>query len=388
MRRIYLDNNATTPLCPQVVRAMLPYLKTHFGNASSIHSFGREVKAAIESGREKVAKLLGCHPEEIYFTSGGTESDNLALKGVAFANRDKGRHLITSSIEHHAVLESCHFLETQGFEVTYLRVDRYGAVAPDDLRKAIRDDTILVSIMHGNNEVGTIQPIAELSKIARGAGIYFHSDTVQSTGKLKIDVEEMGIDLLALSAHKLYGPKGVGAIYVRRGTHIAPLMHGGHHERNYRAGTENVAGIVGLGAAIEVCSKEIDVEYRYLMDLSASFYEGLEERIPDVLLNGDFENRLPGTLNISFKGVEAEAVILSLDLEGVAVASGSACTSGTAEPSHVLEAMGVAPELARSAVRFSFGRFNTKKDVDYVLKALPPIIERLRAMSPVESLNR
>jgi len=388
MRKVYLDNNATTPLCPQVVKAMLPYLRTHFGNASSIHSFGREAKAAIESGREKIAKLFGCHPEEIYFTSGGTESDNLALKGVAFANRDKGRHLITSSIEHHAVLESCHFLETQGFEVTYLPVDRSGVVSPEDLRKAIREDTVLVSIMHGNNEVGTIQPIAELSKTARDAGVYFHSDTVQSTGKLKIDVEEMGIDLLALSAHKLYGPKGVGAIYVRSGTRITPLFHGGHHERNYRAGTENVAGIVGLGAAIEICSKEIDTEYRYLMDLSLPFYERLKEKIPDILLNGDFENRLPGTLNISFKGVEAEAVILSLDLEGVAVASGSACTSGSAEPSHVLKAMGVAPELARSAVRFSFGRFNSSQDVDYVLKILPPIIERLRAMSPVESLNR
>jgi cysteine desulfurase len=388
MRRIYLDNNATTPLCPQVVRAMLPYLKTYFGNASSIHSFGREAKTAIESSREKVARLLGCHPEEVYFTSGGTESDNLALKGVALANRDKGKHLITSAIEHHAVLESCHFLETEGFEVTYLPVDRSGLVSPEDLKRAIREDTVLVSIMHGNNEVGTIQPIAELSRIARDAGVYFHSDTVQSTGKLKIDVDELGIDLLALSAHKLYGPKGVGAAYIRRGTRIAPLMHGGHHENNYRAGTENVAGIVGLGAAIEVCSKEIEVEYRYLVDLSASFYEGLKERIPEILLNGDFENRLPGTLNILFKGVEAEAIILSLDLEGVAVASGSACTSGSAEPSHVLKAMGVAPELARSAVRFSFGRFNSSEDVDYVLKILPPIIERLRAMSPVESLNR
>jgi len=284
-------------------------------------------------------------------------------------------------------LESCHFLETQGFEVSYLPVDRYGVVSPGELKKAIRKDTILVSIMHGNNEVGAIQPIAELSKIARQAGVYFHSDTVQSAGKLKIDVEAMGIDLLALSAHKLYGPKGVGATYIRKGTRISPLVHGGHHERNYRAGTENVAGIVGLGAAIEICSKEIDAEYRYLMDLSLSFHEGLRNRIPGLLLYGDFENRLPGTLNISFKGVEAEAVILSLDLEGVAVASGSACTSGSAEPSHVLKAMGVPPELARSAVRFSFGRFNTPKDVDYVLKVLPPIIERLRAMSPVQTLK-
>lgn len=387
MRKVYLDNNATTPLCPQVVTAMLPYLRTHFGNASSIHLFGREARTAVESSREKVARLINCHPEELYFTSGGTEADNLAIKGVAFANRDKGNHLITSSIEHHAVLESCHFLETQGFKVTYLPVDREGKVDPEDLREAIRKDTILVSIMHGNNEVGTIQPIVELCRISKEAGVYFHSDTVQSTGKLKVDVEEMGIDLLALSAHKLYGPKGVGAIYIRNGTRIAPLLHGGHHERSRRAGTENVAGIVGLGAAIEICSKEIEVEYRYLMDLSTLFYQGLKERIADTILNGDFENRLPGTLNISFRGVEGEAVILSLDLEGVAVASGSACSSGSAEPSHVLKAMGVPPELARSAIRFSFGRFNAKKDVDYVLQVLPPIIERLRAISPVEAFK-
>jgi cysteine desulfurase len=387
VRKVYLDNNATTPLCPQVVAAMLPYLRTHFGNASSIHLFGREARTAVESNREKVARLINCHPEELYFTSGGTEADNLAIKGVAFANRDKGNHLITSSIEHHAVLESCHFLETQGFEVTYLQVDREGKVDPEDLREAIRRDTILVSIMHGNNEVGTIQPIVELCRIAKEAGVYFHSDTVQSTGKLKVEVEDMGIDLLALSAHKLYGPKGVGAIYIRKGTRIASLLHGGHHERSRRAGTENVAGIVGLGAAIEICSKEIEVEYRYLMDLSTTFYRGLKERIPDIILNGDFDNRLPGTLNVSFRGVEAEAVILSLDLEGVAVASGSACSSGSAEPSHVLKAMGVPPELARSAIRFSFGRFNSKKDVDYVLKVLPPIIERLRAISPVEAFK-
>ena len=382
-RKIYLDHNATTPVHPEVLEAMLPFYKEGFGNASSIHSFGREAKVALEESREKVAKLLNTDPLEIYFTSGGTESDNLAVKGIAWANRKKGNHIITSKIEHHAILESCKYLEREGFEVTYLPVDKYGLVEPDELKKNIRKETILVSIMHANNEVGTIEPIPELSKIAKENGVYFHTDAVQSTGKIKIDVNSLGVDLLSLSAHKFYGPKGVGAIYIRRGVRLTPLAHGGHHEKARRAGTENVPGIVGLAKALEIANRDMEKEDNRLKNLSERFFERITEKIPDVYLNGHPELRIPNTLNLSFKGVEGESIILSLDLKGIAVASGSACTSGTLEPSHVLSAMGVPPDLAQSSLRFSFGRSNTIDDIDYVVEVLPEIVSRLRAMSPI-----
>jgi cysteine desulfurase len=383
MRRVYLDHNATTPVHPEVLKAMLPYYKDKFGNASSIHDFGREVKVALEDSREKVAKLIHASPNEIYFTSGGTESDNLAIKGTAFANRKKGKHIITSKIEHHAILESCKFLEKEGFEVKYLPVDKYGFIDPDDLKKAIRKDTILVSLMYANNEVGTKEPLEELCKITKENGVYFHTDAVQAMGKIPVDVQKLNVDMLSISAHKIYGPKGVGAIYIRKGTRITPWSHGGSHERSRRAGTENVPGIVGLAKAVEVAHKDMEEQSRYLRNLSEAFYKKLTQAIPNVFLNGDLERRIPNTLNLSFKAVEGESIILSLDLKGVAVSTGSACASGALEPSHVLYAMGIAPEIAQAAIRFSFGRENTMEDVEYVVELLPEIVSRLRAMSPL-----
>ena len=383
MRSIYLDHNATTPVHSEVLEEMLPYLKEKFGNASSIHSFGREAKVGLEYAREKVAKLFNCAPSEIYFTSGGTESDNLAIKGVAFANRRKGKHIITSSIEHHAVLESCKYLQKEGFEITFLPVDKYGFVDPDEFGKNIRNDTILVSIMHTNNEIGTIQPLNELANITKEKGVYFHTDAVQSAGKIPLDTEKIPIDLASISGHKIYGPKGVGAIYIRKGVRITPLAHGGHHERSRRAGTENIPGIVGLGKAAEIALRDMEDQYRHLKSLTEAFFKKLQEKIVDISLNGHSEKRIPSTLNISFKGVEGESIILSLDMKGVAVASGSACTSGSLEPSHVLSALGIDPAIAQSSIRFSFGRGNTMEDVDYVCEVLPEIIERLRSMSPI-----
>ncbi|KPK74985.1 MAG: cysteine desulfurase [candidate division Zixibacteria bacterium SM23_73] len=382
-RKIYLDHNATTPVHPEVLEAMLPYYKDKFGNASSIHDFGREVKVALEDSREKVAKLINASPNEIYFTSGGTESDNLAIKGTGFANRKKGKHIITSKIEHHAILESCKFLEKEGFEVTYLPVDKYGFIDPDDLKKAMRKDTILVSLMYANNEVGTIEPLEELCKITKEKGIYFHTDAVQAMGKISVDVQNLNVDLLSISAHKIYGPKGVGAIYIRKGTRITPWSHGGSHERARRAGTENVPSIVGLAKAVEIAYRDMEEQSKHLRNLSEAFYKKLAQAIPDVFLNGDLEKRIPNTLNLSFKAVEGESIILSLDLKGVAVSTGSACASGSLEPSHVLSAMGIAPEIAQAAIRFSFGRENTMEDVEYVVEILPEIVSRLRAMSPL-----
>jgi cysteine desulfurase len=382
-RRVYMDHNATTPVHPEVLEAMLPYYKDRFGNASSIHSFGREAKVALEESREKVAKLINASPQEIYFTSGGTESDNLALKGTAFANRKKGNHIITSKIEHHAVFESCKFLEKEGFEVTYLPVDVQGFVDPHDLKKAMRKETILVSIMHANNEVGTIEPIDQLCEITKEKGAYFHTDAVQSLGKIPVDVQKLNVDMLSLSSHKIYGPKGAGAIYIRKGTRITPWSHGGHHERSRRAGTENLPGIVGLAKAVEIAHRDMEEQSQHLRNLSEAFYKKLTRAIPDVILHGHLEKRIPNTLNLSFKAVEGESMILSLDLKRVAVASGSACTSGTLEPSHVLSAMGISPEIAQTAIRFSFGRENTLEDVEYVVEILPEIVSRLRAMSPL-----
>lgn len=383
MRRVYLDHSATTPVRSEVLEAMLPYFNERYGNASSIHGFGREAKVALEEARERVAEVLGAASSEIFFTSGGTEADNLAIKGVAFANRKKGKHIITSRIEHHAVLESCKFIEKEDFEVTYLPVDYQGLVNPEDLSKAIRDDTTLVSVMHANNEVGVIQPVEELCKITKQKGAYFHTDAVQSVGKIPIDVQKLNLDMLSASGHKIYGPKGIGAIYIRKGVRITPLSHGGHHERSRRAGTENLPAIVGFAKALELLSQEMDDQYKHLEKLSQALYQKLVETIPDVILHGDPTRRVPHIMNLSFKGVEGESVILSLDMKGVAVASGSACTSGTLEPSHVLSAMGIAPEIAQGAVRFSFGKDNTMNDVEYVASILPEIIQRLRSISPI-----
>jgi cysteine desulfurase len=383
MRKIYLDHNATTPVHPEVLEAMLPYFKEKFGNPSSIHGFGREAKVALEEAREKVAGLLGASSNEIFFTSGGTESDNLAVKGTAFANRKKGFHIISSKIEHHAILESCKFLEKEGFEVTYLPVNSQGLVDPDDLKKTIRDETTLVSIIYANNEVGTIQPIEELSKISNEEGVYFHTDAVQALGKVPVSLQKSNVDMLSISSHKIYGPKGVGTIFIRKGVRITPWSHGGHHERSRRAGTENIPGIVGFAKALELVVKELEDQNKHLRSLTEAFYKKLVETIPDVILNGDLERRIPNTLNLSFKGVEGESIILSLDLKGVAVASGSACTSGTLEPSHVLSAMGIDPAIAQGAIRFSFGQDNTMEDVEYVASLLPEIVERLRSMSPL-----
>lgn len=380
-RRIYMDHNATTPLREEVLEAMLPYLRDEFGNASSLHAFGIRARRAVEAAREQVAAALGAQPREIVFTGCGTEADNQAIKGVAFANRNRGDHIITSRIEHKAVLETCEYLEKHGFRVTYLPVDQYGMVNPDDVAEAITDRTILVSVMFANNEVGTIQPVAEIARVCRERGVYFHTDAVQAVGKLPIDVKQLGVDLLSLSAHKFYGPKGVGALYVRRGVKIDPLLHGGHQEWGLRAATENVAGIVGLGRALELRLTEMEAEAQRLTALRERLYQGIISQIDHAYLNGHPTRRLPGTLSISFDYIEGEGIILGLDLEGVAVSSGSACTSASLEPSHVLLAMGVHPATAQGSIRFSLGRGNTEEDVDYVLEVLPPIVRRLREMS-------
>ncbi|MBN1815170.1 MAG: cysteine desulfurase NifS [Anaerolineae bacterium] len=381
MRHIYMDHNATTPLREEVLEAMLPYLREEFGNASSLHHFGIQARRAVERARESVAAALGARPREVVFTGCGTESDNQAIKGVALANRHKGDHIITSRVEHKAVLETCQYLEKHGFRVTYLPVDEYGLVSPENVTQTISDETILVSVMFANNEVGTIQPIAEIAEVCREQGVTFHTDAVQAVGKLPVDVEALGIDLLSLSAHKFYGPKGVGALVVRKGVRIDPLLHGGHQEWGRRAATENVAGIVGLGRALELRLDEMAAEAERLTALREQLYTGLVERIDHVIPNGHPTQRLPGTLSVCFDYIEGEAIIMGLDLEGIAVPSGSACTSASLEPSHVLLAMGVHPAVAQGSIRFSLGRGNTEEDVDTVLQVLPPIVERLRAMS-------
>ncbi len=383
MKKVYLDHNATTPVYPEAVEAMLPYYKGIFGNASSVHSFGQEARKAIDYAREKVSELLQCEAREIIFTSGGTEADNFAIKGVCAALKEKGNHIIISSIEHQAVLNTCKYLEKKGFKVSYLAVDKYGLVEPDKLKETIREETILVSVMHANNEMGTIEPIAEIGSICKEKGVCFHTDAVQTVDKIPTKVNELKVDLLSLSAHKIYGPKGIGALYIRKGTKIEALIHGGHHERHLRAGTENVAGIVGLGKACELARANLDKNLRHLINLRDKLEKGIRERISYVHLNGHPEKRLPNTLNLSFEFVEGESMILSLDLKGIAVSTGSACTSGSLEPSHVLLAMGTAPEIAQGSLRFSLGKDNTLQDIDYTIENLPPIIERLRSMSPL-----
>lgn len=377
---VYLDHNATTPTDPEVVKAMLPYFNEQYGNPSSIYRFAQIANEAKENARDKVAKILNAKPEEIIFTSSGTEADNFAIKGIAYANKNKGNHIITSKIEHHAVLNTCKWLEKQGFRVTYVGVDKYGIVDLDELRDAITDKTILITIMHANNEIGTIEPIAEISEIAKEKGIYFHTDAVQTVGKIDTDVAKLGVDLLSLSGHKFYGPKGVGALFIRKGVKIESLLHGGHHERNKRASTENVPGIVGLGKACEIIMKKR--EEKEIQILRDTLYQGLAERIDDIVLNGHPTQRLAGTLSICVKYVEGESMLLNLDLEGIAASSGSACTSGALEPSHVLLAIGISPEVAHGSLRFSLGHGNTKEDVDRVIEVLPRIVKKLREMSP------
>lgn len=383
MKRIYLDHAATTPTHPDVVEAMLPYFSESFGNPSSIHFLGQETRVAVDEARERIASLIGARVDEIIFTSGGTEADNFALKGVAFANAHKGNHIITTRIEHHAVLESCRFLEERGFELTYLPVDEYGLVDPEEVRKAITDRTILISVMHANNEVGTIEPIAEIGKIAGEREVYLHSDAVQTVGQIQVNVDELGADLLAMSAHKLYGPKGIGALYIRKGTKIASFMHGGGQERGLRASTENVPGIVGFGKAVELAQKEQGPQVRRLTSLRDRLIHGLFERIPQIRLNGHASQRLPNNINVSLEYVEGEAVAISLDLEGIAASTGSACSSFDLESSHVLSALGVHPVLARGSLRLSLGRGTTEEDIERVLQSLPRIVARLRSLSPL-----
>ncbi|MCJ7642470.1 MAG: cysteine desulfurase NifS [Desulfobacterales bacterium] len=382
MRRIYLDYNATTPVRPEVLEAMMPFLRESYGNPSSIHHFGQEAKKGIEVAREKLANLIRARPPEIVFTGGGTEADNLAIKGVAYANRSKGKHLITSSVEHHAVLHSCRHLEKDGFHVTYLPVDSHGRVNPDDMKRTFRRDTILVTIMHSNNEVGTLQPIETIGKIAQEQGVLFHTDSIQSIGKIPVDVERLGVDLLSISGHKFYGPKGVGALYVKDGVTIECQTHGGSHERQRRAGTENVAGIVGLGKAAELASMEIGETQENIRILRDYFWGCIQGHIDRVQLNGDPVQSLPNTLNVTFDSVQGESVVINLDLQGVSVSTGSACTSGALEASHVLMAMGMSPMAAQGSLRFSLGRWTTREEIDQTVGLLAKTVNRLRSVRP------
>ena len=382
-RIIYMDHSATTYVRKEVVEAMAPYHAEHFGNPSSIYSIARDSKKVVDAARAQVAKALGAEPDEIYFTSGGSESDNWAIKGVAFANRKKGSHIITSKIEHHAVLHTCEYLEKEGFTITYLPVDQYGLVDPAELEKAITDKTILISIMYANNEIGTIEPVAELGVIAKKHRIPFHTDAVQAIGNIPIDVKAQNIDLLSLSAHKFYGPKGVGALYIRKGVKIDNLIHGGGQERRRRAGTENIAGIVGLGKAIELATADIEGYNRKLRTLRDRLLKGIVDTIPHSHLNGHPEKRLPGNINISFEFIEGESMLLWLDDEGICASTGSACTSGSLEPSHVLLATGLPVEISHGSLRLTLGNVNTDKDVDFVLEVLPKVVTRLREMSPL-----
>lgn len=381
---VYMDHAATTAVDPRVVEAMLPYFTEKYGNASSVHAAGREARVAMENARRTVADILGADPEEIIFTSCGTESDNLAIRGVAFANRKKGNHIITSSIEHHAVGHTCEQLEKEfGFEVTYLPVDQYGRVDPDDVGRAITDKTILITIMYANNEVGTIQPIAEIGKIARAKGIPFHTDAVQAGGTLDLNVDRLNVDLLSLSAHKFYGPKGVGVLYQRRLTPMLPMQTGGGHERGRRAGTENIPYIVGLATALKLAHEHREQNNQRIAALRDRLIKGVLNTIPDVYLTGHPTDRLPNNASFVFRGVEGESILLHLDMMGVAASSGSACTSGSTEPSHVLTALGLPAEICHGSLRLTLGNDNTEEDIQYVLSILPGIVSNLRALSPL-----
>lgn len=383
MKKIYLDYAATTPTDPEVLKAMEPYFFEKFGNPSSIHGFGQEAKKAIESSRKILAEFIGAKPEEIVFTSGGTESNNFAVKGVAYANEKKGNHIITSAIEHHAVSEPCKFLEKHGFKVTYIGVDKNGIVNPEDIRKSITDKTILISIMHANNEIGSIQPIKEIGKIAREKEILFHTDAVQAVGHIPVNVNDLEVDLLSLSAHKFYGPKGVGALYIRKGTKIEKFFHGGDQESKRRGSTHNTPGIVGLGRAIEICSTRMSVEIEQQKKMRDKIINELKNKIPEIQLNGHPTQRLPNNVNYSIKYIEGESILLNLDMMGIACSTGSACTSSSLEPSHVLLATGLSHDLAHGSLRITLGRWTTEQDVDYLLENLPGVIDKLRKMSPL-----
>ncbi|MBM7613938.1 cysteine desulfurase NifS [Alkaliphilus hydrothermalis] len=382
-KRVYLDYSATTPMKKEVLDEMLPFFNVQFGNPSSIHCFGRENKSAVDKARSTIAKTLNAGVDEIFFTGGGSEADNWGIKGVANALKDKGKHVITTKVEHHAVLHTCQYLEKDGFDVTYLDVDQYGMIKIDELKAAIRPDTILITIMFANNEIGTIQPIKEIGKIAKDYKITFHTDAVQAYGNVKIDVKDLGIDLMSLSAHKIYGPKGIGLLYIKKGTKIHPIIHGGAQERRRRAGTENVPAIVGFGKAAELAYENIDEHVNQLVTLRNRLINGLQEKIPYIHLNGHPTKRLPGNCNISIEFIEGEALLLMLDMVGIAGSSGSACTSGSLDPSHVLMAIGLTHEVAHGSLRLTIGDYTTEEDVDYVIEQLPPIVERLRQMSPL-----
>jgi cysteine desulfurase len=380
--RVYLDHNATTPVDREVLEAMLPYFAGRFGNASSIHSCGQQARAAVDRARECVAALIGAKPAEIVFTSGGTEADNLAIFGVVAASPRAKRHVITTRIEHHAVLHSCEARERQGVEVTYLPVDREGLIDPEAVRRAIRPETVLITVMHANNEIGTIQPIEEIARIASEADVYFHTDAVQSTGKLPLEVNRLGVDLLSISAHKIYGPKGAGALYVRTGTPLEPQFRGGHHERDRRAGTENVPGIVGLGSAAEIAQRRLAADSERIASLRDRFEQGLHRVVSNAQVNGSLQHRVPNTSNISFSFAGGESMVIALDLKGVICSTGAACSSGAIEPSHVLTAIGLSPEEARTSLRFSLGRQTTPAEIDFALGVIPGVVAHLRELSP------
>ncbi len=383
MEDIYLDYNSTTPTDPEVVEAMMPFFTDYFANPFNLHRFGQRARGPVDEAREKVAALLGADsPDEIIFTSGGSESDNLAVKGVAYASRGRGRHVITSAIEHPAVLVTCEWLADEGWDVTFLPPDDEGVVHADALAAAIRADTVLVSIMHGNNEVGTVEPIAELAAVARERGVLFHTDAVQTAGKIPVNVKDLGVDLLSISAHKFYGPKGVGVLYVRNGVELVPVIHGGHQEEGRRAGTHNTPGIIGLARAFELATDGREEEGKRLARLRDKLKDGILAMPGSVVVMTPVGKAMPNTLNVCFPGIEGEAIMLALDIEGISVATGSACVSGSSEPSHVHAAMGCPPEIARGSIRFSLGKYTTEEDIGRVLEVLPPVVERLRAVSP------
>ena len=383
MDNIYFDNAATTKLDENVLEKMIPYLQENYGNASSIYKLGRVAKKAVEESREEIANILNCKPNEIYFTAGGSESDNTAIKGIVRANRKKGNHIITSKIEHPAVLETCKALEKEGFEISYISVDENGIVDLEELKNSIKSTTVLITIMFANNEIGTIQPIEEIGKIAKENNIYFHTDAVQAIGSLKIDVKKLNIDSLSLSGHKFYGPKGIGALYVKTGVQFEKYISGGHQERNKRAGTENVAGIVGMGEALRLAYRDLEEHNKKIKELRDYYVEQVTKKIPYIKINGSMEKRLPGNSNISFRFIEGEGLLLNLDLKGICASSGSACTSGSLDPSHVLLAIGLPHEIAHGSLRISIGKYNTKEEIDYLVENLVEIVNRLREMSPL-----
>lgn len=389
MRKIYLDYAATTPTDPEVLKAMEPYFFEKFGNPSSIHAFGQEAKKGVEDARAEVASLIGAKPSEIFFTSGGTESDNFALLGVANSLKEKGNHIISTQIEHHAVLEPLKFLEKNGFKVTLVKVDKQGLVDPQDIKSSITEKTVLISVMHANNEIGVIQPVAKIGEIAHNKGIYFHTDAVQTVGHIPVNVDELNVDLLSLAAHKFYGPKGVGALYVRKGTRIENFLRGGDQEQGRRASTHNTSGIVGAGAAAALCAKKMQEEVSFQSGLRDRMIKEIPSLITETRLNGHPLLRLPNNVNFSIKYIEGESMMLNLDMLGLAVSTGSACTSTSLEPSHVLLAIGLPHEIAHGSLRVSMGRWTKPEDIDYLLEQLPPVVEKLRAMSPLyDSRNK